>query len=66
VAVNFIVLAVTLLVLAFVGVWLFFPSLRAWMEMPKHRFLELERQFPSVRRDHLSWSNDPESEEPFA
>jgi hypothetical protein len=51
VAVNLIVLAVTLLMAAFVGVWLFFPRLRAWMEMPKHRFVERQRQYPGVLRD---------------
>jgi hypothetical protein len=51
VVVNLIVLAVTLLMAAFLGVWLFFPRLRAWMEVPKYRFLEQERQFPRVLRD---------------
>jgi hypothetical protein len=51
VAVNLIVLAVTLLMAAFVGVWIFFPGLRAWMEMPKYRFLEGQRQFLGVIRD---------------
>jgi hypothetical protein len=51
VAVNLIVLAVTLLMAAFVGVWIFFPRLRAWMEMPKHRFLEQQRRFPGVLRE---------------
>ena len=50
-AVNFIVLAVTLLMAAFVGVWIFFPRLRAWMEMPKYRFLEQQGQFPGVFRN---------------
>jgi hypothetical protein len=50
-AVNLIVLAVTLLMIAFVGVWLFAPQLRGWMEMPKHRFLETQRQCSSVVRD---------------
>jgi hypothetical protein len=36
---------------AFLGFWLFFPRLRAWMEMPKHRFLQQQRQFPGVFRD---------------
>ncbi|MBV8555313.1 MAG: hypothetical protein JO116_07095 [Planctomycetaceae bacterium] len=49
-AVNLIVLAVTLLMAAFLGVWIFFPRLRAWMEMPKYRFLEQQRQFPGVLR----------------
>ena len=50
-AVNLIVLAVTLLMAAFLGVWIFFPRLRAWMEMPKYRFLERQRQFLGVSRD---------------
>jgi hypothetical protein len=54
VAVNLIVLAVTLLLAAFVGVWIFLPRLRAWMEMPKHRFLESQRRFPRVFRDDRS------------
>jgi hypothetical protein len=51
VAVNLIVLAVTLLMAGFLGVWIFFPRLRAWMERPKYRFLEQQRQFPDVLRD---------------
>jgi hypothetical protein len=50
VAVNLIVLGVTLLMAAFVGVWVFFPRLRPWMEMPKHRFLDEQRQYPGVLR----------------
>jgi len=57
-AVNLIVVAVTLLMAAFVGVWIFFPRLRAWMEMPKHRFLELQRRFPNVRRHNASEGED--------
>jgi hypothetical protein len=63
VAVNLIVLAVTLLMAAFVGVWIFLPRLRAWMEMPKHRFLELQRRFPSVLRDHQPEREQPSQEE---
>jgi hypothetical protein len=48
VAVNLIVLGVTLLMAAFVAVWLLSPRLRTWMEMPKYRFLEQQRQFPDV------------------
>jgi hypothetical protein len=51
VAINLIVLAVSLMMAAFVGVWLFFPRLRPWMEMPKHRFLEQQRMYPDVHRD---------------
>jgi hypothetical protein len=50
-AVNLIVLVVTLLMAGFLGIWIFFPRLRAWMEMPKYRFLEYQRQFPAVVRD---------------
>jgi hypothetical protein len=49
-AVNFIVLGVTLLVAGFIAVWLCFPRLRPWMEQPKHRFLERQRRFPAVDR----------------
>ena len=62
-AVNLIVLAVTLLMAAFVGVWIFFPRLRAWMEMPKHRFLELQRRFPSVLRDRQPGREEPSQQE---
>jgi hypothetical protein len=50
VAVNFIVLVVTLLMVAYLAVWIFFPRLRAWMEMPKYRFLERQRKFLGVVR----------------
>lgn len=50
-AVNLIVAGVTLLMAGFVGVWLVCPQLRGWMELPKHRFLERQREFPGVRRD---------------
>jgi hypothetical protein len=59
VAVNFIVLAVTLLMAAFLGVWIFFPRLRAWMEMPKYRFLEQQGRFPAVIRDRQPGGEDP-------
>jgi hypothetical protein len=50
VIINLIVAGVTLLMLAFVAVWVFFPHLRDWLEKPKYRFLERERRFPEVRR----------------
>jgi hypothetical protein len=49
-AVNLIVLSVTLLVAGFIAVWLYFPRLRPWMEQPKRRFLERQRRFPVVVR----------------
>jgi hypothetical protein len=62
-AVNLIVLAVTLLMAAFVGVWIFSPRLRAWMEMPKYRFLEHQRQFPDVLRDRQPGREEPSQQE---
>ncbi len=49
-AVNLIVLAVTVLAAGFIAVWLAVPGLRPWMEMPKHRFLHRQRRFPDVDR----------------
>ena len=62
-AVNLIVLAVTLLMTVFLGVWIFFPRLRAWMEMPKYRFLEQQRQFPGVLRDRQPGKEEPSQQE---
>jgi hypothetical protein len=64
VAVNLIVLAVTLLMAAYVGVWIFFPRLRAWMEMPKYRFLERQRRFQEVFRD-AQHRSDETSQQPL-
>jgi hypothetical protein len=49
-AVYCILSAVTLLMAVFVGVWIRCPGLRAWMEMPKHSFLEQQRRYPRVVR----------------
>ena len=49
-AVNLIVVAVTILVAGFVAVWIAVPGLRPWVEMPKHRFLQRQRRFPGVQR----------------
>ena len=49
-AVNSIVAGVTFLVVAFIAVWFFVPRLRPWMELPKQRFLDLQRAFPEVAR----------------
>jgi hypothetical protein len=46
VAVNLIVLAVTLLVAGFVLVWICFPPVRTWIEAPKYRVLEWPERFP--------------------
>ncbi len=50
-AVNIIVLAVTLIMAGYLGVWIFVPRLRAWMELPKYQFLEQQRRFHGVLRD---------------
>jgi hypothetical protein len=63
VAVNLIVLGVTLLMAGFLGVWIFSPKLRAWMEMPKYRFLEQQRRFPALHRDGRSGSKEPSEQE---
>jgi hypothetical protein len=49
--VNLIVLAVSLLIAGFLAVWIAMPALRPWMEMPKHRFLRVQRSLPTVARD---------------
>jgi len=49
VAVNLIVLAVTVLMGMFIAVWCFCPWLRPWMEAPKYRILKQEA--PSVPTD---------------
>jgi hypothetical protein len=51
VAVNLIVIAVTLLMAAYLGVWILCPRLRALMEMPKYRFQERQGQYPGLIRD---------------
>ena len=42
-AINLIVLAVSLLMAGFFLVWVFFPRLRPWMEAPKYRVLDWDR-----------------------
>jgi hypothetical protein len=51
VAINLIVLAVTLLMAGFLLVWCLFPRLRPWIEAPKYRVLTWDERFPQVRRD---------------
>ncbi len=56
--INVIVLAVTLLMAAFLSIWIFFPRMRACMEEPKYRFLEQQRRFPDVYRDRFPGSEE--------
>jgi hypothetical protein len=50
-AVNLIVLAVTLLMAALLLVWVCSPRLRRWIEAPKYRVLTWEERFSAVRPD---------------
>jgi hypothetical protein len=50
VAVNLIVLAVTLLVAGFLLVWVCFPRLRRWIEAPKYRVLQWPNRYPEAAR----------------
>ncbi len=56
--VNLIVAVVTLLMTGFLVIWIFFPRLRGWMEMPKYRFLEQQSRFPPVSHDGLPGPED--------
>jgi hypothetical protein len=50
-AVNLIVLAITLMMAGFLLVWVCFPKLRPWIEAPKYRILTWQQRFrdPVVR-----------------
>jgi hypothetical protein len=50
VAVNLIVLAVTLMMAAFLLAWLLFPGLRCRIEAPKYRVLEWDQRNPPAER----------------
>jgi hypothetical protein len=45
-----IVLASLAFGLAFTLAWLVSPALRAWIEQPKHRFLEAATEYDRARR----------------
>ena len=62
-AVNLIVSGVTLLMAGFLGVWIFFPRLRAWVEMPKYRFLERQRQLLVVFQEPQPAREEPSQQE---
>jgi len=46
-ALNLILLAITLLMMGFLLVWCFFPGLRPWIEAPKYRVLQWESREPA-------------------
>ncbi len=53
-AMNLIVLAITLLMAGFLLVWLRFPATRAWFEAPKYRVLDWDQSStPDKRLDRL-------------
>lgn len=49
-ALNLIVLAITLLLASFLLVWVCCPWLRPWMEAPKYRIFEWDQRFPVASR----------------
>ena len=44
--INLIVIAVTLLMIGFVGVWLLYPRCRPWIEAPKWQPLAWDKPAP--------------------
>jgi hypothetical protein len=58
-AVNLIVLAVTLLMGGFLLVWVCCPRLRPWIEAPKYRVLEWPGRYPEANRRKAP--NEPEA-----
>jgi hypothetical protein len=48
VAVNLIVLAVTLMLTGFVVLWACVPGLRRWIEAPKYRVLQWQERYPEA------------------
>ena len=60
--VNLIILAVTLLMAAFLLVWVCFPGFRPWIEAPKYRVLTWEKRFPeAVRPASGDWASSGEA-----
>ncbi len=57
VAVNLIVLAVTLLMAGFLFVWVCFPRLRGWIEAPKYRVLQWPSRYPDAVRPKQKTGN---------
>jgi hypothetical protein len=59
---DVVVLASVVLTAAFVAGWLVSPSLRAWIERPKHRFRDAVRQYDveqcSARSVRQSYSDE--------
>jgi hypothetical protein len=57
VAVNLIVLAITLMLVGFLVVWACVPRLRRWIEAPKYRVLRWPERYPEAIRSNLSPSD---------
>lgn len=53
-AMNLLMLAVTLLMAAFFLVWLCFPRSRSLFEAPKYRVLEWEKAFKAPKQEPYS------------
>jgi hypothetical protein len=50
VAVNVIVITVTLLLACFLAAWACVPRLRRWIEAPKYRVLRWRERYPEASR----------------
>lgn len=48
---SILVISMAAIVLVLIGVWLFRPSLRRWMEQPKYQMLRQVDRFDSQRRE---------------
>ncbi|MHB8736450.1 MAG: hypothetical protein ACYC6M_14200 [Terriglobales bacterium] len=60
--INFIIVAVTILVGALILIWWLYPLVRPWMEAPKHRFLAQEARIESARRKEVAGSDQKRPE----
>ena len=59
--INVIVVAVTLLIGGFVGIWLFCPRCRSWIEAPKWQPLSWDKMPTALPHGEPSTSNRNQS-----
>jgi hypothetical protein len=62
-AVNLIVLAITLMMFAFLIAWVLFPRIRPQIEAPKYRVLTWQNRFPEAERSAAADSKQREQAE---
>jgi hypothetical protein len=48
--INVIVGIITVIAVGFLLIWIWRPSFRKWIEMPKYKMLREERRFAAARR----------------